>query len=241
MIQQQRILVSLDCLLDTRYGTAVRHFGSKLKDFDYETYYKRDHKRLWDVFGVGRKEWKKAWEKRSKATLVVSRPTNLLLEAQMIFSLAAIRGMTSPVHEKLHVFVNTWPYLLTADEKYEFEAQIKRFLPENCECKLLRVSNAKLTPTAIKENFDSIFLIDLVEWLSQHREALAKTKIPAVTINYPSWLNDDGDDLRELIKTEKTDPATALKRTLSEFFALEILDGELFSMPMDVKSNYLHP
>lgn len=230
--QQQRILINLDCLIDTRFGTAVRYFGSGIKNLDYNTYYNRDHKRLWDIFGVSRKRWKYCWEKRNKTTLACSKPTNLFFELSQIFSLAAIRGKTSPVHGPLQVFVNTWPYILTGAEKQEIDKSISSYLPVNCECILIRISDRNLTPQVIKESFDSVFLLDLVDWLSQHREALAKCKIPNVTFQYPSWLDDDNDKLRDLIKTDEIDIYTNLQQHIAEFVRLDVVDGQLFTMPL---------
>ena len=116
------ILVSLDCLLDTRLATVSKinlDIANKLLDGD--DYHTRDQ----DVFvGIDKEYFKEVYKNRDIETLKKSSLTNIVPLLRHLVSKLKEQSIVRPFHDGGNIVVNMYPYKLTIDEQDEICAAI---------------------------------------------------------------------------------------------------------------------
>lgn len=226
--RRQNVLVDLECLLDTRYGVLQR-FGDAFRNGDTEGYIKRPNDAMWDMFSITKEQWSEAWGNRCQLDLEASLPTVFLLHLSEVVSEKHILGLTSPVHEKLKLYVNVAPYQLSNAVKASIKEAIHAWINPDIEVNMVNIPHELLTPGTIKDNYDSLFIYSFESWLLMHYNALQECRIPAVTFQVPLLVRID-DDINPDTEVE-VDPVVMSKQILSEYLDYDPLGIEFYSIP----------
>lgn len=227
----QNVIVDLDCLIDTRYGLLYQCWGGRVNAVDMQKYCERKTSRVWEHFGVLEEEWKAAYAKRSVETLLKSAPTLMSVYLQNILTPAIMQAMSSPIHNKPTLTVNYYPYRLEEWEVEDVKASVQEFVGKDVSVKCVYIPTYEFTPEMIKREFNGWILYDLLEWLTMHNEALAKTPMPDVTFFIPSVINVGDENSEEVNIQGEGSPFSVLKASLSEFVLIDAIDVKLYSIP----------
>lgn len=230
-LQPQNLLIDFDCLLDTRVGCIHVRFPRAFRSLDVREFCQRDHNLVNEFIDCDFATWKKQWDNRDVAVVESSRPTQFLVELRHILVSKYAQGKSSPITDELKVTINTWPYNFDKDTAYWITESIKEYTWEDLPVNIVSLEPAMLTPTHIKDNYQSLFIYDWIEWMTLHRYSLNDVKIPSVTLNVPMYRIDISDEATEKLSNSDTDPVKDITRYLSEYVSLIGLDPRLFSLP----------
>lgn len=234
MIKQQRVLVDMDSLIDTRIGLIHQHLPHKFSSIDFSEYRKRVTNIWYKKLGISDEDWKEYWESRSVDTLKQSGPTNLLIElVGMLGEKYASTLVGTPV-EKPRLTVNTWPYKLNKEERALYLENL-RDLYHSCtlSVELIHQPIDLLTPDFIKTNYEAMFIYDFHKWLDLHIEKAVTDdgRMPSNVIYAPALMRSDTlDQTADAMITDKVNPFTETKKFCAAAFTLEISDAGLFSL-----------
>lgn len=224
-----KILMDLDAILDTRIATVARideDLATKLLVGDY-------HKRRSDFLtGVNKEEFDLAYSKRDRTTLNMSQCTNMLIVLKdMLLSLLST-GLATPYITYVTVDVNFYPYDLKDDEIDLILKAISSWIPKLASLHGVNLSEDKITPDFIKNNYDVIIKYHYDTWLEINTKGFEKTLVPEVDLYVPaiSFTTDLTDEvLRDIYEETGKHPMDMLKFGLAPFINLQPLDVSAFS------------
>lgn len=230
----EKILVDLDCLLDTRLGT-LACLGS---DYAVNALLNNYKTREIDSFpGVSRQEFKDAYAKRDVETLKASLATNVFLILQ-----ACIKGSFENLaqggqNNSIEFIVNYFPYKLTEDEVSYIREMILYRTGEAAEVTMIDISNEAMTPKHCKENYALMIRYDYVEWYEMHLDAIQETPIPGVTLIAPALYHNEipSDEVMRDLKKDNIHPFRAVEFASAVVIGLKLLNVDVFSIDSDIK------
>jgi len=218
----QNVLIDIDALIDTRVALIFQKFPSKFRDMDLYKFVTRNHNRVWDVIGVTEEEWMEVWDDRDSIVFESAKPTNLLVNLKQIIVSKYVEGNTSPVHNRLVLDINVYPYHLDTASRVEVIESVREWTFEDLTINVVSIAPKTLTPTYIKARYQSLFMLDWITWITAHSEELKTTKIPTVTFNVPAYIHDANPELHDVIGRMEVDPVSQLQRYMAEFMSLKV-------------------
>jgi len=233
----KRILVELDCLLDTRL--AVLNALSKVattRITEDGSYWSRESDNFEELTqGVIRNaEFITAYAKRNKETLKRSRPTLITKLLHTISREVEAQKLSAPDVDSLKIDVNVYPYKLTADELRVLSTAVMCYGGLETEVTSVSVSLAELTPLAIKKQWDGVILYDFDKWFTCNAELLNSTPIPRHLMFAPALYIkpvEKSEDVQITSSQGMTiNPFTAVEMGLVAHLTLELLRAEEFSL-----------
>lgn len=229
MRRSNRILVSIDALLDTRLGMVLEHKPHLYKHIDMAVYNKRVSDAWLYHIGWDMEEYDVLWAKRTVDVLKQSKPTVLLMEGLWHAILERYAASKLGIEEeKPVVTINFFPYHLTEDEAVEMIECIAELYPE-VELKYGRWCDKHLNPTYLRKHWDAMIVYDWYSWLGAQAKNL-ENRIPKFVIYRPALISHETvPEAIDGIISEKSDPFAATKDFMSEYVCLEHLSAELFS------------
>ena len=230
-----RILISLDCILDTRLAVIMDINPSLVdkvlvnKDFNY-------HERLSDEFpDVDKSDFNARYSNRDITILAQSRVTNIfnfLIESNEILQTEI---ETKQDVEELKYVINTYPYLLTQKEIEDivfcFRYNMKK---QHLNVSVVWLPLEKITIDFCNSDITAMFMYDYDEWMSLHVEGLKKTSLHDVTLFAPMLYKEKpptSEDIEELKEAGMNDPFVILSTAVREMI-------ELFFLPINEFSVY---
>jgi hypothetical protein len=227
-----RIMVMLDCLLDTRHGTLAIMNAEKaaavLQDGSY-------HSRQCDKFeGFDENEFKKAYAARNVETLANSTLTECIRSIKDIMSQLKRQMIGMPYHDKIELVVNYYPYILDEKTIHAIRMSVARWLPAVESIEMVRISTAAMTPTFVKANYSGMFMYEYAHWIEQHKERFQKVIAPDVTLWGPAIYFKDpatAKELEEIKSLELPHPFEVTERVASVWIGLQLIDVRFFSLP----------
>lgn len=234
MITQQRVLVDIDSLADTRLGLILEHLPHLYTKIDMKEYRTRVTNVWFKKLGISDEEWLKMWEGRSVETLKQSGPTNLLFSLVSELGAKFAATLVGTPLERPRLTVNTWPYKLNKDERAIYLENLKT-LYSSCTLSvdLIYQPIDKVSPEFIKTNFDAVFIYDFHKWIDIHVKELSdeKGRMPGKTVYSPALLRSDTmEEAAEAMIADKVNPFTETKKFCATAFTLELVDAGLFSL-----------
>lgn len=198
-----RVLVGLDEILDTRFGTlskidllAAREL---VKKKEYST-------RVFDLFEsmdarFSDKVFKDLYLKRNEETLSRSLMTDIplivgvgLKEVSPMFERGILEG-------NIEVVVNTYPYVLEDSVHKLLEAALSSFVPVDADIKIIHQDLYKLTPGVLGGVYKEWYCYDLEPWLQIHQKELlsspmVNTKVVLAKIATSGQMPEVDDEVR---------------------------------------------
>lgn len=236
----QDILVELDCLLDTRAGTLAR-LGDDLVEQVLKSGY---HTRRADWFeGVDMAEYERLYKGRDVITLAHSYPTDCFKTVRDLVRKIeqTVTEQNSPYGRVNRIFVNTYPYKLSAEEQAEIgKALVVRF-GTMTPVELVHLATKDLSPKHVRENYGFMFLYEYDPWLSEHfnvdptkddiRHAL-KNLLLNVTVFSPAIYYKKPPTVEEEDKLAKEigHPLKLIETYAQTIVCLQLLDVAHFSL-----------
>jgi hypothetical protein len=182
---KQGIYVELDCLLDTRLATLYQIKPELVQIVLDNGYLNRDE----DAFyGVPKEVFKEIYDARDKSVLVDAMPTKCMKFITEIAVEVSKQYIDSPYHEGGKLVVNTYPYKLTDEEAKNIIAVLAHKTAKMMDIQLIHQTPDAITPMYVEQSFAAMFMYDSSKWFDVHskNQALAKTKIPDITLFMPA-------------------------------------------------------
>jgi len=229
MSVKQRILVELDCLIDTPMAVLAQHWPEKFAVEDIGDYRKRKDDFFWKRWDIPKEEWLEKYQGRNETILYDAVSTELMVNIREVVGVAAMRGVTTPVFEPVELILNTYPYNLSEEVQREMVTVLRELLLDSVKVSVTEISTQDLTPQLIKESYEVVFTRDLIGWLTVHPE-VGEHPIARVVFNYPAVIHTEDPELIDKAIREKSNPFTTAKATMAPFITMEALDVQLFCM-----------
>ena len=224
------ILISLDCLLDTRLGTLSR-IDSAIVNLllDDPSYHTRDQ----DVFtGVDREVYKTMYRKRDDVTLQHSMLTNIIPLLKHLVGKLKEQSVVRPFHDGGHLIINVYPYVLSKEIEETIGKALAVWMHGLASVSIVRYSPKELTPLHCKGSYSLMIMYDYEEWLEINAELFLRTQIPEVTLFVPAiyFTNKPTDEELKTLNGGKISPMKALELLAKGIVGLEIIDVMWFSI-----------
>ena len=232
----KRILVELDCLLDTRIAVlnSLSPLATKeiLKSGAYRDR-KSDDFELLTKGVIKNSDFINAYAKRNKETLKRSQPTNIVKLLSTISKEVELQKLETPVTESLKIIVNVFPYKLTEDEIRILSTAVMCYGGMESEVTVTNKSLKELSPTEIKKSWDGLIIYEFDNWFTLHSEALDKTPIPRHLMFAPALYIKPIEEKDEVVTTAEggtINPFTVVEMAMVAHLCLELLRPEEFSL-----------
>ena len=225
-----KILVSLDCILDTRIGTLNLMDADTAKEVMMsDTYHFRDE----DVFGKITKEaFKETYAKRDEKTLENSLITNLPPLLKHLIGTLLKEGVQKPYYDGVELVVNIHPYNLTKEIQDEIKVAVSLMINDLAEVSLINYSIEQLTPQYCKANYRIMIMYEYNDWLNNNAELFASTQLPEVTLFAPALYfaeKPSDEKLKEFAK-DNMHPFQAIEMITSSIIDIALIDVKHFSI-----------
>lgn len=188
--QVNTIMLTMDALMDTRVGTCYRldyalgraMLTSPMYSGRKQDYFAKDPK------------YQKLWQKRDTLTLVNSTGTSVLQLVEELLKDSVTDPKAGPADFELRIYLNTAPYVLSADEIKMFENVIYTFFPQTSMLKVVHVKMEDLTPAWLTTNtVDAVVMYEWQDWLEHHEAALLDSPQPLLHLIGPKLRKYDVD------------------------------------------------
>jgi hypothetical protein len=232
----KRILVELDCLLDTRYAT-LKKLNRKatetiLKDKSYWLRIQDDFTTL-TKGAITQSEYLKAYAERDKETLKQARPTGIVKLLSRISKEVEAQKISLPMVESLKIEVNIYPYILNEAELDVLATAVMFYGGLETEVIPVSLSLKQLNPKQIKQTWDAVILYNFNDWFTIHAAELNANPIPRHLLYAPALTFKSPENAEDFyIETPhgNLSPFTALEMCFVPKLCLEFLKPAEFSL-----------
>lgn len=234
----RRVLVEVDCLLDTRIAT-LENMGADVADKVLRNgYLKRDR----DDYGIlsdgliTHDDFLDAYVSRDQTVLKRARPTHIIDLLREIVDELDTQKSTTPFVDRTIVYINVYPYRLSEDEKNVMTLAIGHFLTKETWVEITSISPMELTPSVIGEKYDGVIIYNFDGWFIEHAKTLDTVIIPQNKMYAPAFFvkeytAQEQQELEEELKALNIGtPFEYLERAVASRLDLELLRAELFSV-----------
>lgn len=227
------VYVELDCLMDTRLATLSMIDKQKTADLILDGY----HVRRSDEFtGFDREEFNRRYRERNLETLAQSTVTGCVALLNKV-GLDIARDLTeSPVHDDLHLYINTYPYILDSEELDDLEESLRVWINAPYEFHFLYLDPKDVTVRYVNDKFTILVMYDFSSWLEVHLKEFQYCFLHDVTLFAPRinlGQTPSTEDLAELTKRGMEgvkDEFDLYERIAQVYINLMLIDVTYFSM-----------
>lgn len=228
------LMITLDCLLDTRIGVLFSFGGEAIETALDEKYYSRQE----DKFtGIDTDAFNERYQKRDKETLKNSGVTKMITLLQEFVFKTLNQSLVTPHHYLPKIVLNTYPYVLSEAEKETFAKVLIHYTGEKCQVELIHLSPEELTPVFVKRHFSVMIMYHYLEWIETHAktEAFKTVSCPDVTLMGPALYFNGPPKIEELqiLERQNVSPFKAVEMIASPFIGLKLLPVEDFSFAIN--------
>lgn len=237
----QGIYTDIDSLFDTRFAV--------LEQVD-QLLALTNLKKGWatreaDVFeGIDKELFDKLYESRDLSVLELAQPTQIIdpIRKWIHSALQTING--SPNGDKVVLFVNVWPYLLTREKAREFGSSISESVGGAIDVRMINVNPEEIDTETAAAYFSAMFIYDWDTWLESNAKsgAFAKRRIPDVTLYAPKIFKKGAptDTQRLEIEKDKVNVFEHFEMTAGPQIGLEFIEAAFFChrLPQDYLDHF---
>ena len=220
-----KILVDLDCIVDSRLGTLYKGWPSKIDEILESDYYKREADD-WSDLGIDKKEYDEAYNNRDIETLKNSYKTNFINKLiKKIIDLDASR-ITNPRVGNIHLNINFHPYKLPDAVVKKYIDIFTYIMPPTIVIKAVNMPFKDISLNLLRQEYGGYYLYSFNDWYVAQYENLKNQFAPDVAVSIPKLFPSKDsiptkDDLEDCIVK---DPFASLYLSLADRFRLEIND-----------------
>lgn len=236
------IYVDLDCLLDTRMGTLVKHYpelaASLLED---DNYYLRVEESFRDIPTT---QFEELYSTRDKETLQLSRLTRIpemLANMVMDFSSSMVNH---PNYENIILYVNIHPYVLDDNEKDTLIKIIEGFTHAIPKVKIIDKSLESLSCMWVNLFVDHLFIYHYDKWLNARGKELNHRGLPYTSLYCPMLYfghvptKEDKRNIEELLGDEVSDHFTLVAELYKTIIQFNFIPVDMFCILNDIAEKY---
>jgi hypothetical protein len=225
----ETLMIELDCLLDTRFGT-IRKMGADHADRLFApAYITRDE----DKFeGIDPQEFKRLYNARDEETLKCSTITAFVPRLRNITQFLSEIAVNRPEYDSIKVAVNVYPYRLSDAVLNDIRQCVSAWTGGFVPVELINIAPEHMSPRFVKERFAVMVMYDYSNWWSKHKTAFNETLCTEVHLIAPAlYFNEKPDEksLQEMIR-EAAHPFQATMMFGSQVIGLELIDIKYFSV-----------
>lgn len=166
----RNIVIDIEMLLDTRYGTLMRTVPDEALNVVNSTEYRfREHEDIWKFTSMEKERWDKAWELRDLVTLSKSLMTLLVADfPSFIADLNSVVKGNNPGLSDVRFLINTYPYKINESAKIRLLEVLQEQFSTTCEIRTVNLPWSKLAPYLCKsKNIIQLFVYDFSEYCRQ--------------------------------------------------------------------------
>lgn len=227
-LPKQKILVELDCLLDTRIGTVAMisdDLATAVLDNDY-------HERDEDKFeGVDPEQFKTLYANRNVDTLKHSTITCFMPLLRHLCTLIHEEALSRPYHSGPEVVINIYPYFMMNDVADAISIAVKKWVGIMTPVKVVRIEPKELTPRACKD-YSLLVMYNPTEWFNIQLEELLKSHLRDVALYIPQMYHNKTETDEEIkkIEEEAVHPFVALELFMKPLIDVTLIDVTYFSL-----------
>lgn len=228
-----RLLVELDCLLDTRIATVARLSQAAAKKLLTKEYRSREMDDFETLTGglVTNDAFREMYAKRDVETLKMSRCTGMPLLLNQFIKTLEQQRITSAEYDEVVVEVNVYPYQLKADEQEMLVNSVMAYAGVETQVKVVSLTPQEITPNRIRSDWDTLILYDFDGWFKYHHEEMNTIKNPTRTMFVPAlYLKRPKEDDLELEHFPNMTYFQVMEGILFERLSLEMLHPRFFSL-----------
>lgn len=222
-----KIMITLDSLLDTRLGVIAQKYPEKLEQLiEGRKYFDR----IQDRFeGIDHEEFVELYKKRDVETLKNSMMTNMTLLMGSFIKSAAEEVFAGNAPTGMVFDINIHPYQLDEEERSDLVGALEFHVGDAAEFNIVSIPNEFLTPSICKSQYAVLVMYDFPDWLRMHGEAFKVTRMPNMIIYAPRLLEKlpTPEENRKLTEMQ-LDPFEAARVAASPGFSIRFLTVDMF-------------
>lgn len=221
-----RVLVELDCLVDTVLGTVASLNPSWVQPLLKAGYTDRVHNQLKRLHpSVDTAMFEKAYAERDVNVLMHSRMTMIPLHIREIYATNYSLPDGHPEKYDLTLTVNYYPYKLNKAEIAEYQDVLRTIIPHLDSVKFISIDYDALTPYYVQSNFEHIYVYHLTDWMIRHTAALDGRLMEGVTVTSPIVV------IEQILPTEQEieDMKVEIAKVFIPLFEMELIDLSIMS------------
>lgn len=229
----RKVLVEMDCLLDTRIATISLLNSEVAKNLLFPEYRKRptDNFEKLTKGLISDEDFKNKYYDRDVETLKVSNPTGVLRLLHEISNVVGAQRVTQPDVDHLVVEINLHPYKLNKEEQEVLVNSVGSYLYPETEIRIVSIENKDLTPERIRDSWDCLIIYDFDYWFTAHAEGLNATPIPRNLMYAPAlYIEEPSEDKFNRQNVDGVSLFSLLEMSLVANLNLEFLPVEVFSL-----------
>jgi hypothetical protein len=226
----ETIYVELDVLLDTRLGTIARISQEAAEKTLSEEYFKRD---VDDFVHVDMDQYRALYAQRDVETLKHSMCTLGMDFVKQILIKLDQQGATRPYHDGGRLVVNTYPYLLSEEERNEMGLAIAAWIDGIAPVELTYIRPEFLSPEICRMQYASMLMYEYASWINMHVKAFETVRLSTVTLFAPALYAVKPTD-EQLLQAfqEGAHPMRATELLTAPLIDLRLIDAKYFSILM---------
>ena len=230
---KQSIYVSLDSLLDTRFGTLIKMGEDRAAGLFDKGYRQRqidDFSQLDETIDMD--EFNKLYDNRDLSILELSKCSGIVPTlCHMVLELKeASSGV--PFIDNVSVDVNTYPFNFSDEVERELVSVIRYMTGDVAKINMVNIPLIGLMPSYIDANYDAVIMYNFNEWLTKHGNALKTNPMPRVSFIVPALFREKvpTEDELDFGDLNTNDPFSATEMALAEFLMVRFVDVSKFSV-----------
>ncbi len=227
---KQVVYAELDVLLDTRFGTLIKHSEDLARQVAQNGYAKRTTDNFDQLIpSLDNTVIQTLYKQRDIDTLKLSKMTNVVPIIRDIITELKGSDRYSPDLETIELVVNTHPYTLPDEDQVQIKDVIQYLMGDRVPVNLVSIPPIGLMPSFIESRYSAVFMYDLNGWLTKHRNALIDCKMSDILFFAPRLFAEREPTKQELQEAYseldvEIDPFKALEISLAEYMSLRMLD-----------------
>lgn len=236
--QLSSCFIELDCLLDTRIGTLMTHFG---EDYVYKALSQGYHEREFDVFpDVSYESFQSVYQSRDRRVLKNSIRTIIYSVIHDFVKGTFENSIHSPFVFIPKIIVNLYPYQLVESEQRLIRDMVVSLTNQVADVEVVTMPYEEITPVWVKKNEISMMVMyDYHLWLesqSKNRQ-FKKHACPDVGLFTPGIYKKAAltDEDKQIHESFNMPPFQYLSMELQPFIRLMFLPALLFSLPAKIR------
>lgn len=218
-----RALVSIDMVLDSRYGT-LKLIDEQVAD---ELIFTEGYRRRWnDNFNeltggrIDLDEYKALYAARNGDNLYYARHTDFVYHLSKDLEQGIIKNLRGVTAGSFSIDINTWPYDLSPTETKLVVRGFQHLMPVGVEVNSVFVPPEMVTPAYVDKTYSLLVYYDHEDWLAPNQELLIEHRLPTTVMMTPMIASSG--QLPKLTSMVR-DPFAARAFTLVKFIAMQYL------------------
>jgi hypothetical protein len=235
----ETMMIELDCLLDTRFGTISKMGEDHLERIFTPAYLERDEDRF---EGIDPQQFKEMYNARDEETLQRSVITAFVPRLKNLTQFLSESAIARPEYNGIKVAVNVYPYRLSESVLGEIRQCVSAWCGGFVPVELINIAPENLSPRFVKETFGVMMMYDYGQWFGKNKQAFNETLCLETHLIAPAlYFNEKPDEktLKDMIRNG-FHPFQGAQMYGSQLIGLELVDVKYFSVvapPHFYKSN----